>query len=988
MMLGSLNIEDRARAFPASDARQQPPVVSRSGQGVPWKPRPRIKKLVEINKQINIGTWNVGSMTGRGRELVEVFKRRNIKIACVQETKWSGKSTRVLGEGYKIYYSGETNKRNGVGIILDPTFASKVIEVKRIDDRIMRVKLVVHGEILNIISAYAPQAGVDQEVKEDFMEKLEELINETPTERIVIGADLNGHVGKRAGTFGRIHGSKGFGDRNEEGERILECAESLDLAITNTFFEKREEHLITYKSGNSETQIDYILVRKQDLKMVKNCKVIPGEEVVSQHRLLCVTLHLLEDRPPRKTFTPKIKIWKLNGEGKQQFKTEVQEKYKPVAEANAEDTWKQIQNTVMTAAEKVCGKTTGGKAIEKETWWWNEDLQDSIKEKKKAFRTWQRNRDDRAKEEYRAAKRKAKAEVARAKEEAYSDWYEILGTKEGEQQIYRVIKQRAQLRRDITDTLVIKDKEGQLLTEEDKVKARWKEYFSTLLNTGNEREPLEDAELVEGPEMDISRKEVSEALKKMKSGKSPGCSGVTVDLFKKLEDMGVDMVCDLLNKIWREERIPSEWEESEVVPIYKQKGDPLDCANYRGIKLLEHLMKLFERIIDLRLRKMAKIDNMQFGFTQGRGTTDAVFIVSQLQEKFMEKRKNLYFAFVDLEKAYDRVPRDLVYWSLRKKGITEKTIRVIKATYHRARTTIRSCYGRTEMFPIEIGLHQGSALSPFLFVLVLDAISKNFREGLPMELLFADDLVVMADTEDQLQERWQRWQIGMEKVGLKVNTKKTEVMVSSRNRTRIKITDRNGEELNQVDKFKYLGTTLSEEGGSEMAVRARITAAWNKWRQCSGVLYDRKMPRKLKVKIYNTVIRPVLTYGAETWVMRKKEERLIQSTEMRMLRRIKGITKRDREKNENIRRELGVPNIVEKVREARLRWFGHLQRAEEEHPAKTVMNHHVHGNRGRGRPKKRWRDNITEDMKMLHLKKEDAEDRTTWRARIRVANPV
>ena len=90
-----------------------------------------------------------------------------------------------------------------------------------------------------------------------------------------------------------------------------------------------------------------------------------------------------------------------------------------------------------------------------------------------------------------------------------------------------------------------------------------------------------------------------------------------------------------------------------------------------------------------------------------------------------------------------------------------------------------------------------------------------------------------------------------------------------------------------MNKFKYLRVTISEEGGSEEAVRARVSAAWGKWRDLSGVICDKKMPRKLKIKLYMTVIRPVRLYGAECWTVRKKEEPILEKTEMRMLRRIK-----------------------------------------------------------------------------------------------------
>ena len=131
----------------------------------------------------------------------------------------------------------------------------------------------------------------------------------------------------------------------------------------------------------------------------------------------------------------------------------------------------------------------------------------------------------------------------------------------------------------------------------------------------------------------------------------------------------------------------------------------------------------------------------------------------------------------------------------------------------------------------------------------------------------------------------------MESKGLKVNIGKTEVMVSSRRGTKANIKDSQGTSLRQVNKLKYLGVTISEEGGSEEAVRARVGVACGKWRDLSRVISDKKMPRKLKINLYMTVIRPVLLYGAECWTVRKKEEQICEKTEMRMLRRIKGETK-------------------------------------------------------------------------------------------------
>lgn len=399
-------------------------------------------------------------------------------------------------------------------------------------------------------------------------------------------------------------------------------------------------------------------------------------------------------------------------------------------------------------------------------------------------------------------------------------------------------------------------------------------------------------------------------------------------------------------------------------------------------------MKVLEKVVDERMRGIVKISEMQYAFVSGKGTVDAIFIIRQLQERRLEGNRKMYCAFVDLEKAYDRVPRELVYWCLRKRGMPEKLVRIVKAMYEGAVTTVNTVFGETEQFEVKTGLHQGSALSPFLFVLVLDVLSENIRRQDKWEMLFADDLVITAETEEELQRRVLEWQERLENGGLKVNAGKTEVMVSSKQGgEQIQVVDRRGVELKQVDGFKYLGSVIKEEGGCEIEVRERVRAGWAKWREVSGVVCDRRMPRKLKIKIYETVIRPVMLYGAETWALRKKEEEMMERTEMRMLRWMLGISLRDRLRNEEIRRRAGIVKISDKIREARLRWYGHVLRKPEGEAVKRVWRQPVVGRRSRGRQRLRWRDRVERDMMEVGLREEDAEERQTWRRLIKAADP-
>jgi len=164
-------------------------------------------------------------------------------------------------------------------------------------------------------------------------------------------------------------------------------------------------------------------------------------------------------------------------------------------------------------------------------------------------------------------------------------------------------------------------------------------------------------------------------------------------------------------------------------------------------------MKVVKRIFEDRIRQQFDIDDMQFGFMKGKGTTDAIFIVRQMQEKFRAKGKKLYFGFVDLEKAFDRVPIEVIRWAMHKLGVEEWLISAVMSMYTGAKTVVRTVYSNSNGFEVKVGMHQGSALSLLLFVMVMEALSREFRVALPWELLYADDLVMIAETEEDLIKR-------------------------------------------------------------------------------------------------------------------------------------------------------------------------------------------------------------------------------------------
>ena len=408
---------------------------------------------------------------------------------------------------------------------------------------------------------------------------------------------------------------------------------------------------------------------------------------------------------------------------------------------------------------------------------------------------------------------------------------------------------------------------------------------------------------------------------------------------------------------------------------------------------------------------------MEFGFRPGRGTTDAIFIVRQLQEKFLDKKKELWMAFVDLEKAFDRVPREVVWWALRKLGVEEWLVRVIMTMYEGVTTAVKLNDGESEAFDVKVGLHQGSVLSPLLFIIVLEALSREYRVGLPWELLYADDLVIIAEAEEQLLKRLEDWKRGFEEKGLKVNVGKTKAMRSAtesgikRNsgkypcsvcrkgvgsnsiqcskckmwvhkrcsglKSRLKVQldfvcvpckspgdKRTGNKyisLGQdvkfecVEEFCYLGDMIGAGGGAGEASRTRVRCAWKKFRELSPVLTLKGASLKLKGKIYSACVRSVMTYGSETWPMKLEDTHRLERAERMMIRRMCGVTLKDRKSCEELRTRLGVESISDVVRRGRLRWFGHVERKDDSDWVKACQRIQVDGRKGPGRGKKTWR---------------------------------
>ena len=248
---------------------------------------------------------------------------------------------------------------------------------------------------------------------------------------------MNAHIGSVRDEYEDVMGPYGFGDKNPEGDIVLSLFKNHEMRVLNTFFKKDREKKITYKSGGAETEIDLIAMRSSSAIKVKDCKAYPGEACLTQHRPVCAVLEVKCYKDKHRKGHKKIRAWRLKDE-------EVRSRYQAalhstLAESNG--TWADLSGKVKKVSEEICGVTSGKRGREREAWWWNEDVQRCIKEKKIAFKQWQRSGTTTDKHFYNNANKRAKRAVAASKQASWAELADSLRRRDGQEKMYKLPKQ-------------------------------------------------------------------------------------------------------------------------------------------------------------------------------------------------------------------------------------------------------------------------------------------------------------------------------------------------------------------------------------------------------------------------------------------------------------------------------------------------------------------------------------------------------------------
>ena len=391
------------------------------------------------------------------------------------------------------------------------------------------------------------------------------------------------------------------------------------------------------------------------------------------------------------------------------------------------------------------------------------------------------------------------------------------------------------------------------------------------------------------------------------------------------------------------------------------------------------------------------IGEYQAGFRGNRSTTDQIFVLRQIIEKKWEYAQEAHVIFIDFKQAYDCLHRDSLWRILESFNIPTKLIRMIRALYKETSSRVKVNGAYSDPFTIESGVRQGCLLSPCLFNLALEWVIRQLNAaGINIGphnvaiLAYADDIAMLGNNMAELEHSFETFWRAAEQIGLCVNENKTKIMHIHRGPQ-----PPNGPEvvggltIEKVECFVYLGSEITINNDISGEINRRIGSATRAFYALNQLFKSRLLSRKLKLRLYTTVVLPVLTYGAETWSLTKQLSNKLLSSENNILKTICGpifdpeLGRWRRRYAREVREMTMMPLVTDLIRSSRLRWLGHVLRSGPNRDVYNIYTAVMEGRRPRGRPRKRWKDVVTEDLRMLEIDPNEVEiiarNRVQWK---------
>ena len=998
-----------------------------SGQHIPGVAAPgsfssfsSFKPINAVRNHFHLATWNVLSLQSSSSKLYELSNAVSsfrLDVLLLTETHWPGTEVMTLDNGHLFINSGRADglRRQGVGLVLSKSVKKSLISYSPFSERIMAARLHTKHVNISLVIAYAPTNDKDDAVKEEFYNQLSSVLDRLPRQDVVfLGGDFNARVGG---------GHSLHQVSNDNGERLEDLCGIHQLSIGGKMFPHRDHHKGTWRSpdGTTVTQIDHLCVGNKWRSSLLDVRVLRSADIGSDHYLVRgkVRIRLSAakncSKPVREV--PAIEnLRKGCDETRTEYNVSLRNRFESLEpEESLEGQWRQLKEVVGEVSLEVLGarpKRIRQQHLSLET-------RDLI-----AQRAELKKNDPKGGSEYSRLNKLVK-KAARVDDER---WAVCLASDLEDAAVHGRQRELWQHMKDLSGVrkrggTAVRDRNGELIADPVQQRERWAEHFSELLNPPVTTSQLSD---LDGLEVDPcfedlgeddpppSRGEVLVALNRLKNHKSPGVDGISNEQLRYGSSGLVGPLVDLFGGVWREEKVPEEWLKG-VISVIPKKGDASVCSNNRGITLRSTTSKLFQIILLNRLSsglELALREN-QCGFRRNRSCVDQIYSLRTIIHQCIEYNLPLYINFIDFRSAFDCINRDFIWAAFRHYGLPEKYVRIIRAFFDGTMSAVKHDGELSSWFSVLSGTGQGDIQGPPVFNIVINwaaqlaESNKTVSRGLTLhgaesdgdgewilDLDYADDMAVMDDTEEGLQESTDLLVKYAGYAGLKINAKKTKVVAFSKGLGQRPFSEADtvsisveGNPVEQVSSFTYLGSALSSDGTIDKELGIRIGKAYSAFSMLCRIWYNRNIRTCTKIRIYRAAVLTVLLYGCEAWTTTQVQDRRVEAFHQRCLRKILRIQWYKRVSNREVLERAGIEPISKFIGNGRLRWFGHLIRMPEDR-VPNKLYHWVpdHGKRSRGRPRKTWSSCVLNDYRdatgqsqSLRAITNTAENRNEWR---------
>nr|KAG5712555.1 hypothetical protein BaRGS_011529 [Batillaria attramentaria] len=854
---------------------------------------------------------------------------------------------------------------------MTPEATQALLSWEPVSPRILSARFNSKGRKVTILQCYAPTNVADEEEKENFYEQLQAALDKAPRRDLkILMGDLNAKVGTDNTDRELIMGKHGTGTQNENGELFTEFCTTNDLVIGGTIFPHKTIHKTTWTSpdGRTVNQIDHITIGRKWRRSLLDVRAKRGADAASDHHLVIAAIKIKlkayrdqADRPSHKYNVHSLKeSVKTNA-----FRCELRNRFSALdtlPEETIEEHWHDLRETWTATCREVLGKKT---RQHKE--WLTSDIWDLITERKRLKDLINHTDDQDHKRDLQAqywdVNRQVKRSARNDKRNFINGLTEEAETAAGQRNMKRLYEiTRTLSGKNNNPTRPVKDKNGQIITKEEDQRTRWAEHFKETLNRPPPPVPPDippAAQLLDISTNPPTKTEIIKAIKSLKSGKAAGPDGIPPEALKADIQTSTDMLHPLLRKIWESESVPQDWKKGHLVKLPK-KGDLSSCSNWRGIMLLSIPGKVLTRIILERLKTALDktLREEQAGFRNDRSCTDHIATMRIIIEQSLEWQTPLYSTFVDFQKAFDSVDREVIWKLMSHYGFPPKFVNIIRQLYEDATCQVIHDGKLTEPFTVRTGVRQGCILSPTIFLMVVDWVMRQATDGKRTgiqwtfskqleDLDFADDIALLSHKQQNAQEKLNRVAEEAEKTGLKINISKTE------------------EDIKEVDKFTYLGSVVSKDGGTDEDIKSRTNKARHAFRTLRPIWRSTALSLRNKIRIFNSNVKSVLLYGSETWRTTKTSSHKLQTFINRCLRNILNIRYPLVITNQDLWEGTRQVPIEQEIKKRKWGWIGHTLRKSTSNVTRQSLDWNPQGKRKVGRPKQTWRRSSQIDRQIV-----------------------